>query len=57
MLEKQIGIYTGKEYTKIDITPEMLGHRLGEFTYNRKSVAHSGPGIGATRGSKFTSLK
>ena len=57
MLDKQIGVYNGKEYLKIDITPEMLGHRLGEFTYNRKAVAHSGPGIGATRGSKFTSLK
>lgn len=57
MLDKKIGVYNGKEYTPIEITTEMLGHRLGEFTYNRKSVTHSGPGIGATRGSKFTSLK
>jgi len=35
----------------------MLGHRLGEFAMTRKSVSHSGPGVGATRSSKFVSLK
>ncbi|MCK5299780.1 MAG: 30S ribosomal protein S19, partial [Candidatus Aenigmarchaeota archaeon] len=43
MIDQKFGIYNGKEFVSVDITPEMLGHRLGEFTYNRKKVAHSGP--------------
>ncbi len=52
-----IGIHTGKEYARILITPEMLGHRLGEFAMTRKAVKHSSPGVGATRSSKFVPLK
>jgi small subunit ribosomal protein S19 len=57
MVGKKMGIYNGKEFITVDIVSEMLGHRLGEFTYNRKKVDHKGPGIGATKGSKFSSLK
>ncbi len=57
MLDTKIGIHNGKEYVAIDIKPEMLGHRLGEFAVTRKKVSHSSPGFGATRSSKFVPLK
>ena len=41
----------------ITINQEMIGHCLGEFSLTRKRVSHSGPGIGATRGTKFVSVK
>ena len=50
-------IYRGNSFEKVLITPEMLGHYLGEFTYNRKKVQHSAPGIGATRSSAAISVK
>ncbi len=53
----KIGIYTGKEFTQVDIKPEMLGHRLGEFALTRKKIEHSAPGFGATKSSKFVPLK
>ncbi len=57
MLGIKIGIHNGKEYVSVDIKPEMLGHRLGEFAMTRKTVKHSAPGFGATRSSKFVPLK
>ena len=57
MLGAKIGVHSGKEYVKLEIRPEMLGHRLGEFALTRKSVKHSSPGFGATRSSKFVPLK
>lgn len=44
-------IHTGKTWTPVKVMEEMLGHYLGEFTQTRKRVAHSTPGIGATRSS------
>jgi small subunit ribosomal protein S19 len=52
-----INIHNGKEYAKILITPEMLGHRLGEFAATRNKVTHGSPGIGATRSSASMSVK
>lgn len=57
MVEKTIQIYNGKEFVKILIQPEMIGHKFGELTYNRSKVAHSAPGIGATRSSAAMSVK
>ena len=53
----KIGVYSGKEFVPVDMKPEMLGHRLGEFVPTRKIVKHSSPGFGATRSSKFVPLK
>jgi len=50
-------IYNGKEFVKVTITQEMLGHYLGEFTYNRQIVKHSSPGVGATRSSLFVPIR
>ncbi len=54
---KMIHIHNGKEFQKVGITAEMIGHKLGEFAPTRKSVKHTGPGVGATRSSKFMPLK
>ncbi len=57
MLFKKILVHNGKEWVSIDIKPEMLGHRVGEFALTRKRVQHSAPGVGATKSSKFLPLK
>ena len=57
MLGSSLMIYTGKEWTPIIVNYEMLGRYLGEFTMNRKKVAHSAQGIGATRSSASMSVK
>jgi len=54
---KVVQLYNGKEFAPIEIKPEMIGHYLGEFALTRKSVRHSGLGVGATRSSKFMPLK
>lgn len=50
-------VHNGKEFVALKITGSMLGHRLGEFAGTTKRVQHSAPGIRATRGSKFLSVK
>lgn len=57
MIGKTIRIHNGKEFVVLRITEEMLGHRLGEFAITRKKVAHSSPGIGATRSSASLSVR
>jgi small subunit ribosomal protein S19 len=54
---KKVAVYTGKEYKIVEIIPEMIGHYLGEFATTRKFEKHSGPGVGATRSSKYMPLK
>ena len=51
------GVYNGKEYKKVEITIKKVGARLGDFVHSTTRVLHSGPGVGATRGSKFVPLK
>lgn len=52
-----VAVYNGMDYKTIKIIPEMIGHYLGEFAPTRKDVRHSGPGVGATRSSKFMPKK
>jgi len=53
----KLGVHNGKEYVQLEIRPEMLGKRLGEFVMTRRPVKHSAPGFGATKSSKFVPLK
>ncbi|OKY78890.1 MAG: Ribosomal protein S19 [Candidatus Methanohalarchaeum thermophilum] len=53
----KFGIHKGNDFEVVKIQPEMIGHYLGEFTMTRKKVEHGGPGIGATRSSKYVPLK
>ncbi len=54
---KTVGVHNGKEFNEFEIKPEMIGRYLGEFAPTRNNVKHSGPGVGATRSSKFMPLK
>jgi len=57
MVNLALDVHDGKNFIKIRITAEMLGHRVGEFVLTRKKVSHSAPGIGATRSSASLSVK
>ena len=57
MLNITIMIHNGKAFVATIIKPEMLGHRLGEFALTRRSLAHSAPGVGATKSSASASVK
>lgn len=50
-------VHRGKEFVAVNISEDMIGHYLGEFTYNRVRIKHSAPGIGATRSSAAVSVK
>jgi len=54
---KTVSVYDGHQFVDVEIKPEMIGCMLGEFVINRKMPQHSGPGVGATRSSKFMPLK
>lgn len=54
---RRVAIHTGKEFKEIEVRPEMIGHYYGEFALTRRFEKHSGPGVGATRSSKFMPLK
>jgi len=57
MIDLMIYIHNGKDFVSLKITPELLGHRLGEFVPTRKKIEHSAPGVGATRSSASLSVK
>ncbi|HOP66446.1 MAG TPA: 30S ribosomal protein S19 [Methanoregulaceae archaeon] len=57
MVGREVEIYNGKEYIKVEIQPEAVFHYLGEFAPTRRRVAHGSAGIGATRSSKYVPLK
>jgi len=50
-------VHNGKEFVKVEITSEMIGHYLGEFAISNKPVKHGTPGIGASRSSMYVPLK
>lgn len=57
MIGNTIKVHQGKEFLPVNIGVDMVGHYLGEFLLTRKRVAHSAPGIGATRSSASLSVK
>lgn len=57
MIGKTIKVHQGKDFVPVAIEEGMIGHYLGEFVLTRKKVAHSAPGIGATRSSASLSVK
>ena len=50
-------VHNGKEWKSLFVSVDKLGYRLGDFAHTTGRVLHSGPGVGATRGSKFIPLK
>ena len=57
MIGQTIEIHNGKGFVSVDLQPEMIGHRFGEFAPTRSKVSHGSAGVGATRSSKFVPLK
>ncbi|MCJ7793956.1 30S ribosomal protein S19 [Candidatus Bathyarchaeota archaeon] len=57
MVGAKISVHNGKEFVKVDIKPEMIGHYLGEFAITNQPVRHGTPGIGASRSSMYVPLK
>lgn len=57
MVGLTVGVHNGKEFKDITITEKMLGHLLGEFAGTRTFQQHSAPGIGASRSTKFVSVR
>ena len=57
MVGLEIKVYDGKTFVPVRVESEMVGHYLGEFTYNRKKLAHSAPGVGATKSSSALSVR
>jgi small subunit ribosomal protein S19 len=49
LVGKTIGVYNGKEFVKVVVVEEMLGHRLGEFSMTRKIAKHTSIGGGAKK--------
>ncbi len=42
MIGFTFGVYNGKEHIKVQVTEEMVGHLLGEFSPTKKFVRHGG---------------
>lgn len=57
MVDHTIEVHNGKEFIRVKIQPEMIGHYLGEFALTRKRVTHGTPGMGATKSSLYIPLK
>lgn len=36
------GVHNGKAHLPVFVTEDMVGHKLGEFSFTRRFVAHSG---------------
>ena len=54
---RKFGVYNGREFVDLEILPEMIGLYFGELAPTRTSPTHTGPGVGATKSSKFMPLK
>ena len=50
-------VFSGKEFTPITLTTEMIGHYLGEYVITNKRVSHGAPGVGSSRSSLYVPLK
>lgn len=57
MVDHHFAIHRGKEWVPVKILPEMIGRYLGEMSLTRKRIAHSAPGVGATKSSSALSVK
>ena len=50
-------VYSGKYWNAVEIRTDMVGDYLGEYSLTYKPIRHGKVGHGATRGSKFVSIK
>jgi small subunit ribosomal protein S19 len=52
MVGLKLSVYNGQVFHPVEITHEMIGHRLGEFSATRNKVNHGSAGLGATKSSR-----
>jgi small subunit ribosomal protein S19 len=57
MVGVTLSVFSGKEFVPVTITPEMVGHYLGEYVITNKRVSHGAPGVGSSRSSLYVPLK
>jgi len=57
MIDLTIAVHNGKDFVRVKIIPQMIGHVLGEFSTTNRKVSHGSPGIGATKSSAYVPLK
>ncbi len=57
MVGVTVNVFSGKEFLPVTITPQMIGHYLGEYVRTNKRVVHGAPGVGASRSSLYVPLK
>ena len=57
MVGVPLSVFSGKEFTPITLTTEMIGHYLGEYVITNKRVSHGAPGVGSSRSSLYVPLK
>lgn len=57
MIGLTLQLHSGKEFTALEIKPEMIGHYIGELVITNQKVVHGTPGIGASRSSMYVPLK
>ena len=57
LVGKKVSVYNGNSWTEFEVIPEMIGHFLGEFALTRRFQKHTGPGVGATKSSKYMPLR
>lgn len=36
------GVHNGKQHIPVFVTEDMVGHKLGEFSFTRRFMSHSG---------------
>lgn len=57
MVGLKFAVHRGNSFEPVEIQPEMLGHRLGEYVLTRKPVKHGKAGIGSTKSSSAVTAK
>ena len=57
MCNSIVDVYGGKYWNPVEVKADMVGHYLAEFSMTYKPIRHGKVGVGATRSSKFTSLR
>jgi small subunit ribosomal protein S19 len=57
MVGMTILVHNGKAFLPVEITPQKIGHYLGEYVITNQKVIHGTPGIGASKSSMYVPLK
>ncbi|MDP2666759.1 MAG: 30S ribosomal protein S19 [Candidatus Diapherotrites archaeon] len=55
MVGLKFAVHKGNAFDIVEIQPEMVGHRLGEYVLTRKRITHGKAGLGSTKSSSAVS--